>query len=214
MLTFPNGKRYVGQTRRPVSVRIAGHRNAPKCRLVNKAFKKYGKNAVSVVEVASGVPVSLLNWLEGFCIALFGSYAPAGYNLSPIGCVPGTTSPEFRRAVSEGLRRRWEDPAQRAAASERGKAEVKAGTRDLSAMRRGAADPAVVARRKAAVLARDIPGVRAKRAASMAAAWQDPEKRAHMTESQRARWTPEYRAYFSKLLLAAHARIRQEAANA
>jgi hypothetical protein len=84
-LTFPNGKSYIGITKRTAAIRFAEHvkvsRAGKKQCAVHHAILKYGADVVMVETLAVG------NWpylitIEVKAIALFGTRPPHGYNLT------------------------------------------------------------------------------------------------------------------------------------
>ena len=84
LLTFSNGKFYVGQTRRSITCRFRQHRADAKikCQPLYQAWRKYGEPALLVLAEA---PHADLDRLEVSAIAAVGSIDPIGYNLTPGG---------------------------------------------------------------------------------------------------------------------------------
>ena len=85
MLTFPNGKSYIGITRRTAEARFCEHvafaSSGRRKFAVHSAIQKFGAESVTVKSLASA------NWqylkeLEVRAIAAFGTLAPSGYNLT------------------------------------------------------------------------------------------------------------------------------------
>lgn len=85
MLTFPNGKSYIGITRRTAESRFAEHvafaRSGRKKYAVHAAIEKYGPESVIVKSLASA-DWAYLKEVEVRAIAAFGTLAPSGYNLT------------------------------------------------------------------------------------------------------------------------------------
>ena len=78
-----NGKRYVGQTRRPLEERLNEHqRNRRKASYVDRAIRKHGIEsfAVKIIEVC--FTVSELNYWEMYWIAELKTKYPNGYNFT------------------------------------------------------------------------------------------------------------------------------------
>lgn len=117
-LTFPNGKKYVGQTTRTVEKRIQKHK-APgnPCRLVAKAYEKYGSFDVeTLIEVNNNE----LNYYEMYYIQHYDTLVPNGYNLTTggEGGIPSEATKDrmreahsrrvvhdqWRQAISNGLK--------------------------------------------------------------------------------------------------------------
>ena len=95
LLTFPNGKGYVGQTIQPMRKRLRQHRSK-KAYAVGAAWAKYGKP--EVVVLAEGLETQAeLDRAEELLIAGMGTMAPRGYNLETGGRGRGTVS-EITRA--------------------------------------------------------------------------------------------------------------------
>lgn len=102
MLSFPNGKRYIGQTRRSVKQRLAQHKNnavsSRKNPLLYNAWRKHGAPEPSLVEAC---PDDQLNERERAWIAHYGTVEPAGYNLTTGGdAAPGIRTAESRARTS------------------------------------------------------------------------------------------------------------------
>lgn len=95
LLTFPNGKVYVGQTVLSPKRRFAAHRFAaslihPRCP-VHCAWKKYGE---PTLELLTECNIEILSDMEKDFIALFASFGPHGYNMTPGGEVSPMLTPE------------------------------------------------------------------------------------------------------------------------
>jgi GIY-YIG catalytic domain/NUMOD3 motif len=104
LLRFPNGKGYIGQTRRTVEARIRGHAktvasNKEKNHLCN-AWRKYGAPVVATI---GEYPIDELNMREVQYIASYNTLSPNGYNLSGGGMVPAAMHVETRAKISAGL---------------------------------------------------------------------------------------------------------------
>lgn len=77
-LTFPNNKKYIGQTIRPLHVRLKQHGKSKDCRALYNALNKYG-NYKS--EILLEVNNELLDFYEIKFIELYNTLAPNGYNI-------------------------------------------------------------------------------------------------------------------------------------
>lgn len=98
-LTFPNGKEYIGVTRKTPMERFRGHRQAAragnKCP-VYKAWRALGEPRVAVLAI---VEDGDLMAMEIRAIAAFGTLTPGGYNMTIGGESPPMT-PEVARKIS------------------------------------------------------------------------------------------------------------------
>lgn len=78
-----NGKIYIGQTIKPIQQRFKEHCNAKSnCSILRKAIHKYGKENFSIKTLIVCKNEKELNEREKFCIRLFNSLKPNGYNIS------------------------------------------------------------------------------------------------------------------------------------
>lgn len=86
LLTFPNGKKYVGQTTQVLAERLWQHKSAIQHRKHNivlyRAWEAHGDPEVAVLHECA---VEELNDLEIQAIKDHGTLVPNGYNLSPGG---------------------------------------------------------------------------------------------------------------------------------
>lgn len=100
VLTFSNGKRYVGQTTQSVKHRFWGHRSGAKNSIrdsrVLVAWRKYGEPKC---ETLGEFPADALDVTEAVFISLLKTLAPNGYNLEP-GGNEGFSHPETRAKIS------------------------------------------------------------------------------------------------------------------
>ena len=103
-ITFPNGKQYVGQTKRKFNIRINQHRmdmRRVKSCLYN-AFKKYGFNNVEWDILEDNIETKEdLNNKEIFWIEKLKTLAPNGYNIQRGGTYNYNKT---RRVVSEEVK--------------------------------------------------------------------------------------------------------------
>lgn len=133
MLRFPNGKCYVGQTRRKrLSDRIRAHKNRcndrdKKCHALYAAIRLYGWNAVEVIVLHRSVPNDTLDSLEQLEIQNRATLSPGGYNLTPGGdvnpMIAGVSAreklsvtcstPEHKLATSKRIKELHADPTWR-----------------------------------------------------------------------------------------------------
>jgi|ERR1700690_1644430 len=97
-----NGKSYIGQTRGTEKHRWMKHviaaRNGSQC-CIHKAIRKYGADSFSVKIIVRVPKNSMLDFMERFCIYLFGTLVPSGYNLTE-GGEGRTPSLSSRRKMS------------------------------------------------------------------------------------------------------------------
>lgn len=127
-IVSPSCKAYIGQTTRPLAKRMDRHRDLKwgNCKLLKRAIKKYGWEAMKVEQIWTG-PVGELNAMEVELIASHGTLAPKGYNstvggdVNPMSSESGRQSikdswadPEVRAKHIEGRKAAWADPKKRA----------------------------------------------------------------------------------------------------
>jgi group I intron endonuclease len=128
MFTSPSGKRYIGETKRTLSQRLARHKDLERshCRLVVRAIKKYGWDSM-VVSVLWRGPPSERRAKEAEFIAKYDTMSPNGYNCTaggdsnPMDVHAGRIAvkeswqrPEVKQRHKEGRQRAWSDPVKRA----------------------------------------------------------------------------------------------------
>jgi group I intron endonuclease len=86
-LTFPNGKAYIGQTKRDLETRFkehiyeAKHKEGNQCTVLNAAINKYGAESI-IKEVLDEYPDSELDEQEQLWICIECTNYPYGYNLT------------------------------------------------------------------------------------------------------------------------------------
>lgn len=97
ILTAPNGKSYVGQTKRSVDVRIKQHWRVGKCTAIHHALRKYGMDAFDVDWFQ--VPDDQLNTYEAMVVERLDTMAPRGYNLVGGGGAGKEVSKETRERM-------------------------------------------------------------------------------------------------------------------
>jgi hypothetical protein len=133
-LTFPNGKVYIGQTVRKMSVRLAQHRAAAKRGSplpVHNAWRKHGEPSVSILSEYDCQEA--LHKAEIDAIEKLNCLVPNGYNLAIGGGTAPSKSPEVAAKIaakakgrkhldtsvwSEVLKIRWQDEGYREKVSE------------------------------------------------------------------------------------------------
>lgn len=76
-----NGKVYIGQTIRSISVRFCKHCNNSKNTVISSAIKKYGRDNFTVEEIDGANSQSELNYKEWLWIQKSNSLVPNGYNV-------------------------------------------------------------------------------------------------------------------------------------
>jgi hypothetical protein len=104
VLTFANGKQYVGQTRRTVHLRMIGHKScASQGRMnpVSCAWRKHGEPTVSSI---SEMPDATLDTAERSTIVALNTATPNGYNAES-GGVEGK-SPSFKTRALMSVKRK------------------------------------------------------------------------------------------------------------
>jgi group I intron endonuclease len=112
-----NGKVYVGQSIKPLSIRWTQHVSDAKhntgCKLIARAIRKYKREAFEVSVLASGVQGPELDALEKEWIAkLRSADLQYGYNRT-IGGTGCAAVDEVRAKISEAATAQWSDPDKR-----------------------------------------------------------------------------------------------------
>ena len=96
-----NGKIYIGQTIRPIQMRLKEHRTGKNgCHAIYNAIQTYGWKNFD--KDWYEVPDDDLNFYEEMLIALLGTLSPNGYNLKE-GGGNGKLSEETKQKISESL---------------------------------------------------------------------------------------------------------------
>ena len=110
ILTSPSGKQYVGRdSNLPSRVKIHFSGNAPQCRHIHNAIRKYGAAAFDVEFIRyPGISDETLNAIEKWKIKQLQTIAPKGYNLTD-GGEGSKPSEETRQKMSESNHKRVED---------------------------------------------------------------------------------------------------------
>lgn len=109
--TFPNGKKYIGQTTGPLNRRMNEHyccaRNNITNSVFHKAINKYGESSV-VWSIVEEVPNELLNSKEEYYIRQFDTFYKNGhgYNMN-YGGQTGSVVPTFTTEESQILYKEW-----------------------------------------------------------------------------------------------------------
>lgn len=100
-VTGPNGKRYIGQTRRPVNKRWKEHlRCQGSCILLECAIAKYGSSSFTF-EVLLEINDEFLNEYECKFIDMFNTIEPNGYNIRSGGVQQSEHSIESRERMRQ-----------------------------------------------------------------------------------------------------------------
>jgi group I intron endonuclease len=94
-ITFPSGKKYVGQTVQTIEERVKQHTRCKSCPLVYRALNKYSSYQVETLLQLNDNP-DLLDMYEIKFIAMLNTLKPNGYNLSTGGGT-GRKHSEFSR---------------------------------------------------------------------------------------------------------------------
>lgn len=158
MLTFKNGKRYIGQTVRKLSTRISQHRTAMRANsllAVHCAWRMHGEPDVSVISVHE--TQEELSAAEIEAIKDHGTLSPHGYNLGRGGETAPSLNPDVAKKIGlkvKGLKRNEAQKAKMSASS-------------LANWRK----PEYRENISGAISAGWTPEVKAKKSAQMKAAW-------------------------------------------
>lgn len=99
--TFSSGKVYIGQTTRPLKVRVSAHRAGAKrgsLLAVHCAWRQYGEPVVDVIGVFASQDE--LNAAECATIVALNTLSPNGYNISRGGDMAPSTNPEVAAKIS------------------------------------------------------------------------------------------------------------------
>jgi len=117
-----NGKMYIGQTVKKISLRFSEHcSNAKKEKdlgmIITRAIKKYGKENFTIEEIDVAYNQKQLNLLEGIYISWFNTLKPNGYNLTHI--INGKGKPN--KTIIEKIRKTANKPENLIKSSENGK---------------------------------------------------------------------------------------------
>jgi len=114
LLTFPNGKQYIGQTVRMLGTRISQHRqavNAGSLLPVHCAWRKHGEPSVSILGEYGDM--ASLHAAEISLIASHGTLAPNGYNVAFGGETAPSKSADVARKISAKAKGRGHTDATR-----------------------------------------------------------------------------------------------------
>lgn len=174
MLTFADGKSYVGATRKVPTKRFAVHRTSAKrstAGVIYQAWRKYGDPKLTVLdEVDDGdLPVA-----EMAAIGQHGTLHPSGYNETPGGNTAPSLTPSVARKISLTLKGRKLSPerVEQIRRSVTGRKHTQQARLNMSAAQRG----------------RTFSGdTRKKMALAKIGTTITDEKRAKMSAAQRAR---------------------------
>lgn len=109
-LTFPNGKKYVGQSTRQWAKRWRGHQSTTKCTALKNALYKYGAARISWELLIYADSREELDQLEINYIRRFNTLVPIGYNLTEGGsrAIPISilvTRPKLTKAEKDKIRK-------------------------------------------------------------------------------------------------------------
>jgi group I intron endonuclease len=99
------GMIYIGLTTNPADVRLSqhGYDNG----YIARAIRKYGRENFTIIVVLRCSNMTDLKEKEKFCIRIFNSLTPNGYNLTKGGEEGKEYSEETLQRMSEGQKRRW-----------------------------------------------------------------------------------------------------------
>ena len=175
VMCLVNDKVYVGQTKRNIEKRFKEHSRSKKS-LIGKAMQKYGKEnfKLELLEVCETREEA--NRREIFFISEFNCIAPNGYNLTSGGWGHANYhfSKEFRAERSLAMKKRFENPAERARQSDAQKKHRTKEERD----------------KKAAAMRdfyREHPEAKAKKSEDQKIRWSNPEEHAKQSAANRKR---------------------------
>jgi len=174
-ITSPAGKAYVGQTRKPLSVRMRWHTKHPGCKAVHAAISKYGIQNMRVSVLASGLPTESLNAFEAVFVSVCRSLSPNGYNLASGGNAALVTSPTTRAKMSASGVKSWAVPGERA----RRGAILRKSIRANLALRARRSEMSKALRAR--------PEDKAASSLRMSLFWANPENKAARSEAMRGR---------------------------
>lgn len=107
-----DGKMYIGQTRKTLEKRWKDHcSNRSSCRYLKFAILKYGKENFEITQITKCNSLEEMNHREAYCIKLFNTMTPNGYNLTTGGDVKNI-SEETRLKKSESMKKVWQEKRQ------------------------------------------------------------------------------------------------------
>lgn len=113
----PSGKWYIGQTRQALRARWMQHGQQTRsgCRLIHRAFAKYGVANMELWVLERNVPLDQLNDRERACIAQYNTLVPQGrgYNLTPGGDESPMHNPVVVARSSATHKEQWKDAGHR-----------------------------------------------------------------------------------------------------
>ncbi|MBQ1569735.1 MAG: GIY-YIG nuclease family protein [Clostridiales bacterium] len=102
MHTFPNGKRYIGQTKQKPEKRFGNGNNYKGCKYIYSAIQKYGWDNVKHEILVSGLSQKDADYYEKYYIALYKSNDRRyGYNLRTGGASGYQYTDDVKKLISE-----------------------------------------------------------------------------------------------------------------
>lgn len=193
-LDFPNGKAYIGITIKTAEARFAQHHRAagaakPNCAAVYRAWRKHGAPTLTVLAIVEDED---LYETEKRAIAVFGTLAPGGYNLTEGGESSPANHPDVRARIGTAHRGKTVSAEARARMSvaQRARAPASAETRaKIAAALRGRKKPPEHVEKVAAANRgrKNTPDAIARMSAANRVWKHSAETRARMVAAQRAR---------------------------
>jgi hypothetical protein len=102
-ITFPSGKKYIGQTRQSMKNRLNQHKSSKDSTLISKAFKKYNNFEYTILQTCENAE---LDMYEVYFINKYETISPKGYNLSSGGQNGYRFSDETRLKCSLNARKK------------------------------------------------------------------------------------------------------------
>jgi group I intron endonuclease len=211
LISFPNGKQYIGITIQALERRFYHHcyqaENGGKT-LVGKALKKYGREKVECRVLVEADDLAYLQEIERRAIKAYGTKCPSGYNLTDggEGTLGRPTSPETRQKMRDAQKNKSPETIEKLrAAASNPSPETRA---RMSASRRGKSpSPETRAKTSMTLKGRGFsPESNAKRAAAQIGRPVSQETRRKIGEGNRGKKMP---AGFAEKIRAANTGLKR-----
>jgi hypothetical protein len=116
LLTFPNGKKYVGYTQ-SFRKRMGAHKNCKDDTLLYRAVRKYSWENVRQEIIDRSTDIATIRALEQAWCITHNCYSPFGYNSAIAGSVSPMMREEVRVIASQRMIEAWKSPELLAARS-------------------------------------------------------------------------------------------------
>jgi group I intron endonuclease len=123
-----DGTKYIGQTTQDLSIRWNSHcKKNSGCHYLSNAIKKYGKENFEIKILVKAHNKEELDYRESYCIKLFNTLSPKGYNLKSGGNSGGKLSIEVKTKISIARKgkRMLEETKRKISATTKGKKHKK-----------------------------------------------------------------------------------------